>query len=55
MSLKQIAINIQETIERLRQGELYDYELKGSTITIANYGMVGAVNATPTIFILIQQ
>ncbi len=50
MSLKQIAINIQETIERLRQGELYDYELKGSTITIANYGMVGAVNATPTIF-----
>ncbi len=50
MSLKQIAINIQETIERLRQGELYDYELKGSTITIANYGMIGAVNATPTIF-----
>ncbi|WP_425380139.1 2-oxo acid dehydrogenase subunit E2 [Spiroplasma endosymbiont of Stenodema calcarata] len=50
MSLKQIAINIQETIERLRQGELYDYELQGSTITIANYGTVGAVNATPTIF-----
>ncbi|WP_338955473.1 2-oxo acid dehydrogenase subunit E2 [Spiroplasma endosymbiont of Polydrusus cervinus] len=50
MSLKQIAINIQETIERLRQGELYDYELQGSTITIANYGMVGAVNAIPTIF-----
>ncbi|WP_374696041.1 2-oxo acid dehydrogenase subunit E2 [Spiroplasma endosymbiont of Polydrusus formosus] len=50
MSLKQIAINIQEIIERLRQGELYDYELQGSTITIANYGMVGAVNATPTIF-----
>ncbi|AHF57229.1 2-oxo acid dehydrogenase subunit E2 [Spiroplasma eriocheiris] len=50
LSLKQIAINIQETLDRLRQGELYDYELQGSTITIANYGTVGATQATPTIF-----
>ena len=50
LSLKQIAINIQETLDRLRQGELYDYELQGSTITIANYGTVGATQATPIIF-----
>ncbi|AGM24655.1 2-oxo acid dehydrogenase subunit E2 [Spiroplasma chrysopicola] len=50
LSLKQIAVTSQEIIDRLREGELYDYELQGSTITVANYGTVGAVTATPTIF-----
>jgi pyruvate/2-oxoglutarate dehydrogenase complex dihydrolipoamide acyltransferase (E2) component len=35
---------------RLRRGELFNYETSGSTITLANYGNIGAIQATPTIF-----
>lgn len=50
LTLKQVAVNIQETIERLRQAELSEYEMNGSTITMSNYGPVGATQATSTIF-----
>ncbi|QGS52323.1 2-oxo acid dehydrogenase subunit E2 [Spiroplasma tabanidicola] len=50
MSIKDVAIDIKEITQRLRAGELYNYEVEGSTITIANYGNIGAIQATPTIF-----
>ncbi|QHX36970.1 2-oxo acid dehydrogenase subunit E2 [Spiroplasma sp. BIUS-1] len=50
LSIKEVAIDIKEVTTRLRSGELYDYEADGSTITIANYGNIGAIQATPTIF-----
>lgn len=50
LSVKELAIDIKEMTQRLRTGELYNYETEGSTITIANYGNVGAIQATPTIF-----
>ncbi|WP_338984841.1 2-oxo acid dehydrogenase subunit E2 [Spiroplasma endosymbiont of Diplazon laetatorius] len=50
LSIKEVAIDIKEVTTRLRSGELYDYESEGSTITIANYGNIGAIQATPTIF-----
>ncbi|AUM62956.1 2-oxo acid dehydrogenase subunit E2 [Spiroplasma monobiae] len=50
LSIKEVAIDIKEVTTRLRAGELYNYEADGSTITIANYGNIGAIQATPTIF-----
>ncbi|WP_166508609.1 2-oxo acid dehydrogenase subunit E2 [Spiroplasma chinense] len=50
LSVKEVAIDIREMTQRLRAGELYNYETEGSTITIANYGNIGAIQATPTIF-----
>ncbi|KAJ3615981.1 hypothetical protein Zmor_012147 [Zophobas morio] len=50
LSLRELAIDIQEMTTRLRRGELYNYETSGSTITLANYGNIGAIQATPTIF-----
>ncbi|QBQ08088.1 pyruvate dehydrogenase E2 component [Spiroplasma gladiatoris] len=50
MSIRDVAIDIKEITQRLRIGELYNYEADGSTITIANYGNIGAIQATPTIF-----
>ncbi|AUB32046.1 2-oxo acid dehydrogenase subunit E2 [Spiroplasma floricola] len=50
LSIKEVAIDIKEVTSRLRSGELYNYEVDGSTITIANYGNIGAIQATPTIF-----
>ncbi|AGR42438.1 2-oxo acid dehydrogenase subunit E2 [Spiroplasma diminutum] len=50
LSIKEVAIDIKEMTTRLRSGELYNYEADGSTITIANYGNIGAIQATPTIF-----
>ncbi|WP_339020668.1 2-oxo acid dehydrogenase subunit E2 [Spiroplasma endosymbiont of Atherix ibis] len=50
LSIKEVAIDIKEVTSRLRSGELYNYEADGSTITIANYGNIGAIQATPTIF-----
>ncbi|AHI54108.1 hypothetical protein SSABA_v1c07060 [Spiroplasma sabaudiense Ar-1343] len=50
LSVKQVAIDIREMTARLRRGELFNYETTGSTITLANFGNVGAINATPTIF-----
>jgi pyruvate/2-oxoglutarate dehydrogenase complex dihydrolipoamide acyltransferase (E2) component len=50
LSLKELAIDIQEMTTRLRRGELFNYETSGSTITLANYGNIGAIQATPTIF-----
>ncbi|ALD66790.1 2-oxo acid dehydrogenase subunit E2 [Spiroplasma cantharicola] len=50
LSIKEVAIDIKEMTSRLRAGELLNYEAEGSTITISNYGTVGAIQATPTIF-----
>ncbi|AXK51399.1 pyruvate dehydrogenase E2 component (dihydrolipoamide acetyltransferase) [Spiroplasma alleghenense] len=50
LTVKQVAIDIREMTNRLRRGELFNYETTGSTITLANYGNVGAIHATPTIF-----
>ncbi|WP_338969618.1 2-oxo acid dehydrogenase subunit E2 [Spiroplasma endosymbiont of Labia minor] len=50
LNLKQVAIDVKEITGRLRRGELFNYETSGSTITLANYGNVGAIQATPTIF-----
>ncbi len=50
LSVKEVAIDIKEMTQRLRSGELYNYETEGSTITVANYGNIGAIQATPTIF-----
>ncbi|WP_342275288.1 2-oxo acid dehydrogenase subunit E2 [Spiroplasma endosymbiont of Cantharis lateralis] len=50
LSIKEVAIDIKEMTSRLRAGELLNYESEGSTITISNYGNIGAIQATPTIF-----
>lgn len=50
LSVRDVAVDIKEMTERLRRGELYNYETSGSTITLANYGNIGALQATPTIF-----
>ncbi|WP_342268994.1 2-oxo acid dehydrogenase subunit E2 [Spiroplasma endosymbiont of Aspidapion aeneum] len=50
LTVKDLAIDIKEMVRRLRKGKLFDYEVEGSTITVANYGTVGAIQATPTIF-----
>ncbi|WP_338971637.1 2-oxo acid dehydrogenase subunit E2 [Spiroplasma endosymbiont of Panorpa germanica] len=50
LTVKQVAIDIREMTNRLRRGELFNYETTGSTITLANFGNVGAIHATPTIF-----
>ncbi len=40
MNLRQAIANTQELIERLYNGDLYDYELYGYTIVISNYDIV---------------
>lgn len=50
LTIKEIAIDIKEMTQRLRKGEILNYETDGSTITIANYGNIGAIQASPTIF-----
>ncbi|AKX33803.1 hypothetical protein SLITO_v1c01370 [Spiroplasma litorale] len=50
LTIKEVAIDIREITQRLRKGFINDYESEGSTITIANYGNIGALQATPTIF-----
>ncbi|AKU79383.1 2-oxo acid dehydrogenase subunit E2 [Spiroplasma turonicum] len=50
LTIKEVAIDIKEITQRLRRGIINDYESEGSTITIANYGNIGAIQATPTIF-----
>jgi pyruvate/2-oxoglutarate dehydrogenase complex dihydrolipoamide acyltransferase (E2) component len=45
LSLKELAIDIQEMTTRLRRGELFNYETSGSTITLANYGNIGAISS----------
>gem|GEM_PF-6558361 len=50
LTIKEIAIDIKEMTQRLRKGEILNYETDGSTITIANHGNIGAIRTSPTIF-----
>ncbi|WP_381415482.1 2-oxo acid dehydrogenase subunit E2 [Spiroplasma endosymbiont of Anurida maritima] len=49
MSLKGISNSMQEMIDRLRNGLVKEQDLQGSTITVSNFGTIGATNSTPII------
>ncbi|QJR82593.1 dihydrolipoyllysine-residue acetyltransferase [Alteromonas pelagimontana] len=49
LSLLEIASQMQEIIEKAREGKLSGDSLKGGTISISNIGALGGITATPVI------
>ncbi|KAF5273745.1 hypothetical protein FQR65_LT17087 [Abscondita terminalis] len=50
LSIKDLALKIKEMTQKIRSGHFNEIKNQNSTITLANYGNVGAITATPTIF-----